>query len=160
MNTEEKLKYVIKILNELINDSKTIGDLPDYTPTNQDNLTTFIGVYDSNTGKTLKVSITDMLAFAATVAVEDHVHEISDIGMLEAAINKTFIDINDNPWSVERNGNNFDFSTLLLEDKISGWTDSNKNTFVQGIILDEDIEIPTDIYDTNKFFITNKKIKL
>lgn len=158
MTTNQKLNYIIQVLNELVGKSKTIGDLPDYTPGSQD-ITTFIGVYSSILKRTLKISIEDLLSAAANVAVGAHTHEINDVTSLGAALNPFFTDPTGNVWHVKRKVQNFDFSSLIETDIISGWEDdTTKTTWIEGVVLDATLILPADIY-SSKFFITTKKIR-
>ena len=162
MTTNEKLNYIIRVLNEVLNDSKTIGDLGDYTAGSADG-NSFIAVYQANINTSLKVSITDLLTTAANVALEAHTHEIADVSGLQLAINSVFTDGAGNRWRVRRpDVNDFDYSRLIVDDLISGWVDetTTKAEFIEGLIIDPTLTLPADVNDPTKFFITNKKIKL
>lgn len=48
-----------------------------------------------------------------------------------------------------------------VDDVVKGWADpDDKTRWVEGVILDATIELPADIDDADKFFITNEKFKL
>lgn len=161
MTTSQKLNYIIQTLNEIVGQSQTIGDLPDYTPGSAD-LTTFVGVFESTLQTTLKISITDLLTAAANVAVEAHTHPISAIENLGIALTPQYVDPSGNVWHVQRKLVNYDYSSLLATDIVSGWEDdtTTKKTWITGVILDPTAVLPADIYNATKFFIITKKVRL
>jgi hypothetical protein len=67
-------------------------------------------------------------------------------------------------WRVTRDivdVNDLDLDTFKDNDMVCRWTDTGtKDRWVEGIILDADgIDLPDDVDDPAKFFITNQKIK-
>lgn len=160
MTTDEKLNYVIQLLNEITAESKTIGDLNDYELGSDDD-NAFIGVFTPNTEDTLKFSVAEIVEYLASNAVDLHTHTIDQIENLGAALLNVYTDSNGSHWIVKRTVENYDFTVLLEMDKIEGWEDESAPTrWIEGIVLDDTIVLPADIDDVNKFFITNEKLKV
>lgn len=158
---EDKINYIIQILNILVNQAKHIGVLVDYTLGSDDD-NSYVAIYNSASNDTLKFTIQDLIDAVATEAVGVHSHVIADITGLSEALSaaKFFTDPDGNKWSVTRNSGNYDFNSLLIYDHIQGWEDeTTRLIWLEGIIMDANITLPADLR-TTKFFITNEKIRL
>jgi hypothetical protein len=56
---------------------------------------------------------------------------------------------------------NTDLRSYRVDDKCERWENtSTKERWVEGIVLDDSFVFPDDIDDTNKFLITNEKLRV
>lgn len=161
MTTTEKLNYIIQTLKEITEQAKTIGEMSDYTIGAND-ANAFIGLYNSVLGLTEKISLEELINTLETNAFQSHTHAMDDVNNLDDALSPYFTDGSGNVWKVDRNAANYDYTSLLQYDKISGFQDhtTNKKIWVEGIILNATITLPADLTDNSKFFQTLKKVRL
>jgi hypothetical protein len=161
MTTNEKLNYIIRIFNDIVNKAQTIGELPDYTIGENDD-SAYIGLYNSIGIDTEKISLQALLASMAAQTVGAHNHVIADVENLEAALAPYYTDPSGNVWRVQRTQLNVNFGNLIVGDHVSGFIDdtTNKSHWVEGIVLDNTIVLPGDHTNTAKFFKTNEQVKL
>lgn len=158
---EDKINYIIQILNILVNQAKNIGVLVTYT-LGSDDANSYVAVYNSTSNDTKKVILEDLVADLAGKVTTVHSHVIADvIGLSEAlAAASFFTDPSGNKWSVTRNSGDYDYDTLLIYDHIAGWEDeATRLIWIEGIIMDANLTLPADIR-TTKVFITNEKMRI
>ena len=157
MNDAEKIKYIISVLNELLQSSKNIGELETY-PNDEDANEVYVAVHINTTGKTLKINLNELLTIVGSEIVP-HTHnydEVDGIGDFKTIILE---DINDLEWAVQRKISDITDDSFKTDDFVRGFTDVGKTSYKEGYILIDGFVMPTDLSDENKFFQTNSKIK-
>lgn len=158
---EDKINYIIQVLEIMLSKAKAIGALNDYELGTEDE-SAYLPVYLGNQSLTDKVSITDLIAHLAQEALSAHTHEIGDITDLAEALASPnfFTDVDGNKWGVIRRSNDYDYTSLQAYDKIEGWEDeTTKSTWLEGVVLNAGLSVPSELRDKSKFLITNEKWK-
>lgn len=159
MTTNEKLNYIIQLLSQITNEAKAINQLNDYTLGSNDP-TSFLATFVSVDGDSQKFSIQDLIDHVTVEGIETHQHAITDIVDLASALGASFVDPSSNVWQVERTAADYDYTRLLQDDFIRGWSNGAKTHWYEGVVLDGTLVLPTDLTDPAKFFITNQKLKV
>lgn len=160
MTTEEKISYIIGVLNEIISDSKNIGELPTYDP-EADSTTQpiYAPAYISAENITKKVNLKEYLKVAIG-EVPSHTHDYSDINGIGDYKIISLDDDNDNVWKVIRLISDTSNDSFKILDEIMGFEDAAKTTYLRGIIISSGVSIPSDLRNKSKVFIIDEKINL
>lgn len=158
MTTNEKLNYIISVLTEIVSNSKDIGGLEIYVP-NDDESENLVAVYSTIDGKTRRANINELFELV-TGSVPTHTHEFNEINGLGEYKTITLQDSNGLDWKVQRLMEAADSELFNINDEIKGFTDIGKTEYYHGIVLQNNINVPADLNDTNKFFKLQKLFRI
>lgn len=158
MTLNEKLNYIIQVLNQITNNSKNIGELEVYEP-NNDESENLVAVFSTIDGKTRRANINELFAIL-TGAVPPHTHSYNEINGLGAYKKIILEDSNLLEWKVERLSEDETDDSFKTNDEISGFIDVAKTTYYHGLVLVDGFIVPDDLEDKNKFFKIDKIIRI
>lgn len=158
MTINEKISQLVSIVNDLINNSKNIGQLeahdPEYDPSDS-----YIAIYNGATQETKKAAVDELLSILSG-GVPAHEHSWTDVTGIGDFKMISIPDENEVVWWVLRSIDDETGDSFKLNDIVKGFEDVAKTTYIEGIVVGATAVIPDDLYDAAKFFITNKKISI
>lgn len=157
MNLNEKVKYLISLVTQLVDNAKSIGQLDTHDPS-YNSSDSYIAVYIGATQETKKTTLSQLMSDATPPPLPDLTYEdIEGIGDFKTI---NIEDSNEVGWRVSRRIDDVSEDSFKQDDMVVGFEDLAKTTYIEGVVLSPTAILPADIRDRSKFFITREVINI